>query len=68
MWDKVLQLLSVRCRHRHLSKPFALNSATSQDSSDARWERANPRAEHYVVCLDCGKRFAYDWNAMRLVR
>jgi hypothetical protein len=20
----------------------------------------------YVVCLDCGKEFGYDWNAMRI--
>ena len=20
----------------------------------------------YVVCLDCGKEFAYDWNGMRI--
>lgn len=22
----------------------------------------------YVVCLDCGKEFLYDWNEMKLVR
>jgi hypothetical protein len=22
----------------------------------------------YVVCLDCGKEFPYDWKAMRVVR
>jgi len=22
--------------------------------------------ETYVVCLDCGKRFAYDWKEMRV--
>ena len=22
----------------------------------------------YVVCLDCGKEFAYDWQQMRIVR
>jgi hypothetical protein len=21
----------------------------------------------YVVCLDCGQEFPYDWNAMKLV-
>lgn len=21
----------------------------------------------YVVCLDCGKEFAYDWNQMRVL-
>ena len=24
------------------------------------------RNSTYVVCLDCGKEFAYDWNAMRV--
>jgi len=23
---------------------------------------------HYVVCLDCGKKFSYDWSNMRVVR
>jgi predicted transcriptional regulator len=23
-------------------------------------------ASTYVVCLDCGKRFAYDWKEMRI--
>jgi hypothetical protein len=22
----------------------------------------------YVVCLDCGKQFAYDWQDMRIVK
>ena len=22
----------------------------------------------YVVCLECGKEFAYDWKAMKVVR
>jgi len=25
-------------------------------------------ATNYVVCLDCGKQFAYDWTEMRVVR
>jgi hypothetical protein len=25
-----------------------------------------PAANTYVVCLDCGKEFAYDWKAMRI--
>jgi hypothetical protein len=27
-----------------------------------------PPAETYVVCLDCGKQFVYDWENMRLGR
>lgn len=25
-----------------------------------------PRSGTYVVCLDCGKEFAYNWNEMRI--
>lgn len=25
-----------------------------------------PRLNTYVVCLDCGKEFAYDWEEMRI--
>ena len=25
-------------------------------------------ASHYVVCLECGKKFTYDWSEMRIVR
>jgi hypothetical protein len=25
-----------------------------------------PSGETYVVCLDCGKQFAYDWDNMRI--
>jgi hypothetical protein len=23
---------------------------------------------HYVVCLDCGRKMAYDWDHMRIVK
>jgi hypothetical protein len=26
-----------------------------------------PPAQHYVVCLDCGRKFEYDWDKMRVV-
>ena len=28
--------------------------------------QASGRNATYVVCLDCGKEFAYDWNEMRV--
>jgi hypothetical protein len=35
----------------------------------AEWETLSTSgAAHYVVCLDCGKKFAYDWSEMRVVR
>jgi hypothetical protein len=29
---------------------------------------ADTRTGAYVVCLDCGKEFAYDWESMRIGR
>ena len=42
------------CRHRRLSRPL---------STPAR--KGEP-GQTYVVCLDCGKRLAYDMLAMRM--
>jgi hypothetical protein len=66
MLRKVLQLVGMSCRHQHLSHPFAANAADSRRSQD--WEPISQPAGHYVVCLDCGKRFSYDWSAMRIQR
>jgi len=41
------------CGHRSLSRPMTP-------------VHAGPGSCTYVVCLDCGKRFAYDWKAMRI--
>jgi hypothetical protein len=30
--------------------------------------RCGPHAETYIVCLDCGEEFAYDWQGMRVQR
>ena len=66
MLDRVLQLLAIKCRHRNTSQPFATSAAASQ--SHGEWEDVGLGAAHYVVCLDCGKKFAYDWQNMRMVR
>jgi hypothetical protein len=69
MWDKVLQLLAVSCRHRHVSQPFSAASSSRNTSSYIDWEPVSAVGPvHYVVCLDCGKHFAYDWSQMRLVK
>jgi hypothetical protein len=44
------------CHHKNLSRP--LTTVNLRETS----------GETYVVCLDCGKRFAYDWKAMRIGR
>ncbi len=47
------------CWHRNYSFPI---SAKKENS---------PPAAHltgtYVVCLDCGKEFPYDWNQMKIL-
>jgi hypothetical protein len=45
------------CRHRNLSRP--VGSTT---------KRGEPPSQAYVVCLDCGKRFAYDFKDMKMGR
>ena len=48
------------CWHSHLSFPITAR----------RGARRNPAASltgTYVVCLDCGKEFAYDWQQMRIL-
>ena len=47
------------CCHRNTTFPQSV-----------RWGK-RPRAAYltgmYVVCLNCGKEFAYDWDEMRIV-
>jgi hypothetical protein len=52
--DTLLNLV-FRCAHRHLTRP--LTPVTRGDE---------PQGEAYVVCLDCGKQFAYDTKEMRI--
>ena len=67
MVEKILQLLSVRCSHRNLSKPFTAGIDSTAKETD--WMPVgNSGPSHYVVCLDCGKKFGYDWHTMKVVR
>jgi hypothetical protein len=70
MVEKILQLLSVTCRHKKISQPFTASwtSPGRLGQSSASWESVRTPASHYVVCLDCGKKFTYDWDKMRIVR
>jgi hypothetical protein len=43
------------CAHRRLTRPITPIRKPGE-----------PSGETYVVCLDCGKQFAYDWNHMRI--
>lgn len=48
------------CWHRHLSFPRS-------DKALRRRSHATDLTGMYVVCLDCGKEFAYDWQEMRVI-
>lgn len=65
MLEKVLQLLNIKCRHSRTSQPFTASTAAA---SNGPWEPVSAAPSHYVVCLECGMKFSYDWNRMRIVR
>jgi hypothetical protein len=53
------------CPHRRTTFPMR----PLRRMAPARGERVHvplPLAHAYVVCLDCGKEFAYDWAQMRI--
>ncbi len=67
MLEKILQLLSVACAHRKLSQPFTAELDNCYKAAD--WMPVGASGpSHYVVCLDCGRKFGYDWRNMRVVR
>ena len=50
------------CSHRRTTFPMTLRSGDTVDG------RPGTHSETYIVCVECGRKFAYDWNAMRLVK
>jgi len=48
------------CTHANYSFPITAKGAHRNVAA------ASPTGT-YVVCLDCGKEFAYDWEAMKVV-
>ena len=56
---KVMEVL-FGCWHSHYSFPITLKPGS-------RRNKAAMLTGTYVVCLDCGKEFAYDWQEMRVV-
>lgn len=51
MISRVFQIL-FGCRHKHLGRPVTPK------------KQAGGSRETYIVCLDCGKRLAYDLKSM----
>ena len=48
------------CLHKHCSFPITVKPGQPHLN-----QAANPST--YVVCLDCGKEFGYDWKRMKVV-
>jgi hypothetical protein len=55
MFDSIIASL-LRCSHKRTTFP----------QTPGRSNPVHARTGTYVVCLDCGKEFAYDWNAMQI--
>jgi hypothetical protein len=53
--DSIWNLL-FRCQHRKTTFPL----------TPVRKKNDNNPAETYIVCLECGRQFTYDWDNMRL--
>ena len=66
MVKKVLEIFA--CRHKRISVPFpAMMAASGTATLDGKPERPLT-SDHYVVCLECGKRFPYNWSRMGQVK
>jgi len=59
MFSKLLDAI-FGCRHARYSFPITVRAGS-------RRNLAAQRAGTYVACLDCGREFRYDWQAMKIV-
>ena len=48
------------CSHRRTTFPWTLRASVRVGSQQST------RLETYIVCLECGRHFAYDWTTMRI--
>ena len=48
------------CWHNNLSFPLTARSGSRRNA-------AASLTGTYVVCLDCGREFAYDWREMKII-
>ena len=55
---KILDVL-FGCVHKRTTFPLSKRGTRRPDAAG--------RTGTYVVCLDCGKEFAYDWQKMRIM-
>jgi hypothetical protein len=49
------------CSHKKLGFPISIRGA-------GRRTEAASLTGTYIVCLDCGHEFPYDWNKMKVIR
>jgi hypothetical protein len=47
------------CGHRNISQVWSVPVTNSHMAKFSK---------HYVVCLDCGQEFPYDWDKMKIIR
>ena len=59
MFTKVFEML-FGCKHSRYSFPVTVRQPK-------RRPRAAALTGTYVVCLDCGREFAYDWQEMNVI-
>ncbi len=53
---------SYGCSHRRTTFPITLPTNAGTD------QPRRTRVETYIACLECGRRFPYDWATMRITR
>jgi hypothetical protein len=49
------------CTHQHCTFPITAKTPTLVTPT-GRYSKTT-----YIVCLDCGKEFPYDWQTMKIV-
>jgi hypothetical protein len=52
------------CTHHNCTFPMTAK-VRGEAAPPALPEAGKPAPENYVVCLDCGKEFGYDWQKMK---
>lgn len=60
MFGRVMDFI-FGCRHSRYSFPLTVKPGSRRTNSSAR-------VGTYVVCLDCGREFNYDWQQMKFAR
>ena len=62
MFGRLMDLI-FGCRHSRYSFPLTIRPGSRRNASASA-----SRMGTYVVCLDCGREFNYDWQQMRFSR